>query len=116
MKKTPTTPPASPATPPQNRELQPSPMATSPLPSEILLQLGAIYADREVAAMLGNARVNLQSRGVQAGLVVALHAILPPAQFRAVIIQWEVDAIKLSEFLHLAGVNECEAHGQTIEA
>ena len=106
MKKTPTTPPASPAIASQNRELQPSPMATSPLPSEILLNLGAIYATNEMKGLLGELDEIREARGIQAGLVTTLHAILPPAQFRAVMIQWEVDAIKLSEFLHIAGVNQ----------
>ena len=81
-------------------------MATSPLPSEILLNLGALYATSEMKGLLGELDEIREARGIQAGLVAALHAILPPAQFRAVMIQWEVDAIKLSEFLHLAGANE----------
>jgi|GEM_PF-3820961 len=76
--------------------------------SEILLSLGALYATSEMKGLLGELDEIREARGIQAGLVAALHAILPPAQFRAVMIQWEVDAIKLSEFLHLAGVGHQE--------
>lgn len=75
------------------------------VPSDILLNLGTLYATTEINAMLGESSETVTARGVQAGLVVALHAILPPAQFRAVMIQWEVDAIRLSELLHLAGAS-----------
>jgi hypothetical protein len=80
----------------------------SPLPSETLLQLGALYAGADVAAMLGEESEAVTARGVQAGLVATLHAVLPPAQFRSVMIQWEVDAIKLSELLDIAGANQQE--------
>jgi hypothetical protein len=87
-------------------------MATSPLPSEILLNLGTIYATSEMKGLLGGPDEIREARGIQAGIVAALREILPPAQFRDVMIQWEVDAIKLSELLDLATTNEA----QTIEA
>ena len=122
MKTKPTTLPASPTTTPQNRELpadpgnQLSPMAPSPLPSEILLNLGALYAAKQMDHLLGEPSEAGVAFGVMAGIVTALHAILPPAQFRAVLIQWEVDPIKLSEFLHLAGGDQAEPSRPTIEA
>ena len=111
MKKTPTTPPASPATAPAEPaaikfNAPASLSVASPggpaqaVPSEILLNLGVLYAGKQLDDALG---LDAEARGIQAGIVTTLHAILPPAQFRAVMIQWEVDAIKLSEFLALSG-------------
>jgi hypothetical protein len=108
MKKKPAQLAASPATASQTRELHSSPPATSPLPAETLLQLGALYAGADVAAMLGEESEDVTARGVQAGIVATLHQILPPNQFRSVMVQWEVDAIKLSELLHVAGAAEQE--------
>jgi hypothetical protein len=71
------------------------------LPSETLLALGAIFAEQQVAGMLGDLDEANKAFGVQAGIVATLHKILPPEQFRAVMIQWEVDAIKLTEFFAL---------------
>lgn len=88
----------------------------SPLSSETLLLLGSLHAAKDVDAMLAADESSAASaRGVQAGLVAALHAILPADQFRAVMIQWEVDAIKLSELLHIAGANNTETN-EAIEA
>ncbi len=86
-----------------------------PLPSEILLKVGTLYATSGVTIALGTARENMQAHGVQAGIVATLHAILAPAQFRDVMIQWDVDAIKLSELLHLAGAGH-QDEIETIEA
>lgn len=83
-------------------------MPTSPLASEILLELGGIYARQEVAVMLGDMDEARCGLGIQTGLVMALKHILPPDQFRQVMVQWEVDAIKLSEYLALAGGSDHE--------
>ena len=72
---------------------------------EVLLRFGALFANAQINGMMGEAAEVYAARGVQAGLVATLHELLPPAQFRSVMIQWEVDAIKLSELLELAGVN-----------
>jgi hypothetical protein len=71
------------------------------LPSETLLALGAIFAEQSVAGMLGDLDEANKAFGVQAGIVVTLHKLIPPEQFRAVMIQWEVDAIKLTDFFAL---------------
>ena len=77
-----------------------------PLPSEILLALGAIFADQQVVLIMGEGDEAKQARGVIAGLVLALHEILPPKQFRDVMLQWEVDAIALSQILELTTISE----------
>ena len=114
MKKTPTTPPASPATTPAEpgaiKFNAPSSLNGASLSTETLLALGAIYADQQVVLMMGEGDEAKQARGVIAGLVIALHEILPPPQFRDVMIQWEVDAIALSQILELT------RNSETIEA
>ncbi len=52
-------------------------------------------------------------------MIVTLHELLPPKQFRDVMIQWEVDAIKLTELLALAGAGShrgTETTSEIIEA
>ncbi len=68
-----------------------------------LLALGTLYVEREMDRMLGEPDEARIAQGVQAGIITTLHALLAPAQFRAVLIQWEVDAIRLTELLHIAG-------------
>ena len=120
MKKTPTTLPASPATTTQTRELpadpgnQHSPMAPSPLPSEILLKLGAIVASLQIAAAFGDQAEHQNSPAVIAGIVVALSEIIPPRQFRQVMVQWEMDEIKLAEIFSMAGLDPADPDIQKI--
>jgi late competence protein required for DNA uptake (superfamily II DNA/RNA helicase) len=80
------------------------------LSHEQLLQLGTIYAGLEMDRLFNQGGVAV---AVQAGIVATLHAILTPKQFRDVMIQWEVDAIKLSELLHLAGASATPGNNET---
>ena len=92
----------SPATASQNRAPSNSPMPPSPLSSEILLNIGAMFTANQVAMMLGESEEAIRARGVMAGIVATLKEILPPDQFKSVLIQWEVDAIALTELLEIA--------------
>lgn len=80
----------------------PSPVGVK-LSTEQLLALGTIHAGLSMNRLLGTDWEQHAATNVIAGLVTTLHTILPPEQFRAVMVQWEVDAIQLSEYLHLAG-------------
>jgi len=76
------------------------------LSNEQLLRLGTIYTELQMSLVFGVDQP--VTRGVMAGIVATLHEILPARQFHAVMIQWDVDAIKLSELLNLAGADQQE--------
>ena len=73
------------------------------LSNETWRNLAAIMAKAEVDDMFGD---NPQARGVQAGVVAALLAILPPDEFREVMAGWEIGQIRLAELLEIAGVTD----------
>ena len=77
----------------------------APLDNNQLLRLGTIIARHQVPALFGDQAEIETSRAIIAGVVVTLHEILPPDQFRQVMVQWEIDAIKLSQLLDLAGAS-----------
>ena len=76
------------------------------VPVEILLNLGATFGAQQIAAMMGEMNEALVARGVMAGIVATLQEILPTAQFRNVMIQWEIDGFKLTDLLALTATNE----------
>lgn len=80
----------------------------APLPSDVLLRLGTLICEQQVGGLMGTEQEAHTARGVQAGIVATLHAVLPAEQFRQVMIQWDIDAIRLSELLHIAGGNQQE--------
>jgi hypothetical protein len=77
-------------------------MKTNTLTTEQLLRLGTMFANHQIAGLMGSADEAQTGRGVIAGIVATLHEVLPPARFHSVMIQWEIDDIKLSELLELA--------------
>ena len=72
------------------------------LPQETLLNLGAIMATAQIAEMMDG---DIQARGVQAGVVAAMLAILTPEQFRALMIGWEIDDIRIGDLFEIAGIS-----------
>jgi len=85
-----------------------------PLPSEILLKLGAIVASLQIAATFGDHAEAQNSPAVIAGIVVTLSEIIPPHQFRQVMVQWELDEFKLAEIFSLAGLDPADPDIQKI--
>jgi len=90
------------------------PLARFPVDREILLTLGAIVTNQQMAGLLGDEREELTGRAVLAGIVLALVEILPQSQLHAVLIQWEIDAIKFAELLDLAGYDVNDPKVQNI--
>ncbi|HEV2691419.1 MAG TPA: hypothetical protein VG347_00835 [Verrucomicrobiae bacterium] len=87
-------------------------MNTKPiLTPDQLQRLGEIYLGLQMAGTFGGME-QTEATAVMAGIVATLHTILSPEQFRGVMILWEVDAIKLSEYLHLAQINEAKTGGK----
>lgn len=75
-----------------------------PLSPETLLHLWTLYAETHMAGGFGGLSDAHAAQGVRAGIVATLLAVLPEEQFREVIIRWDVDAITLTQLLHVAGV------------
>ena len=73
------------------------------LPEGILNELWTLDAETHMAGVFGGLHEAHSAQGVQAGIVVTLLAVLPAEQFREVMIQWDVDAIRLTQLLHVAG-------------
>jgi len=57
-----------------------------------------------MAGVFGGLNDAYSALGVRAGIVATLLAVLPEEQFRETMIHWEVDAITLTQLLHVAGV------------
>lgn len=75
-----------------------------PVPVEVLDHLWTLYSETHMAGVFGGLNEAYSAQGVQAGIVATLLAVLPEEQFREVMIRWEVDAIRLTQLLHVAGV------------
>ena len=75
-----------------------------PMEEGILNELWTLYAETHMAGVFGGLNDAYSAQGVQAGIVATLLTALPEAQFREVMIRWEVDAIRLTQLLHIAGV------------
>ncbi len=74
-----------------------------------LRKLGCAFNAAMVNEMLdGDQPSAFQAMGVQAGIVAGLFMALPSAEFEAVMSEWEVDKIKISECLQIAGISDNE--------
>jgi len=60
------------------------------VPNETLLHLGGFFAEQQIVAMMGEPAEAQRARGLQEGIVLTLRAVMDPAQFRHVLIQWEI--------------------------
>ncbi len=72
----------------------PKPAEAVPAPVEAenpLLLLGGLVAEAQTTLALGEIHEVHAARGFITGVVVSCRHLLPPAQFRAVMIQWEID-------------------------
>ena len=78
-------------------------MNNSTLPQDVLLKLGAMVANQQMAGLLGDDREQVTGRAVLAGIVLTLVEILPMDQLQSVLLQWDIDAIQFAELLDLAG-------------
>jgi len=96
---------AEPATASLCREPSNSPTAKSPLPSATLLRLGTIVAGNQVAAGFGGEDEARAANAVIAGIVIALNEIVPEKQFRQIMVQWEIDRIRLGQIFETAGLD-----------
>ena len=67
------------------------------VPNETLLHLGGVFAAQQIVAMMGEPAEAQRARGLQEGIVLTLRAIMDPAQFRHVVIQWEIDPTLLDD-------------------
>ena len=76
------------------------------LTKETMRQIAAVMSKAEFNAAFCEGREQEQARSVQAGVVAALLAILPPAEFRGLMADWEIDQIRLAEFLAIAGIKD----------
>ncbi len=56
-----------------------------------LLLLGGLVAEAQTTLALGEIHEVHAARGFITGVVVSCRHLLPPAQFKAVMVQWEID-------------------------
>jgi len=67
-----------------------APATVVAVPNETLLRLGGLFAQLQVATLLDGPAEAQRARGLQEGIVLTLRAVMDPAQFRHVVIQWEI--------------------------
>jgi hypothetical protein len=67
-----------------------------------LVALGGLIANNQVAIALGSKAEAIQARAVIAGILAAAHVLLSAAQFRALIVQCEIDLCQLADMFDLA--------------